>query len=469
VQQQATTGGKLNRSGTARVVGETQPKPPQQPAAGGTPKVKRVVKSMPPPPPGAHASFTYSVDAMRQLPDLYRTVLESMGARAVSSPSSSNVIFLSQHNARTYFERPGLSSMELRHDARVLYLSGETHLLDHVLRHDLYCDPSTEVAVAYRDGLAQMRGVRWLLRPRVGPIGPRCSVQDLNMPIWYDPELIAIRIPDDAFSDRDMMTVMRTCVLVTGSGQVYVAAEGETLYYDPNNLGKPPRQEQMHTLGLGVRDVFEDGLRPLFKAFFSSSRGEQMRPLNQCQVFWADAFTRRVGSRLVPWWIELHAVPLNPASRSMFVGGAADRTLLKKGRAWITSRIPHYRIDLTATASMLDSCLGQIRNPNASLCVFDHTRRSQKDGSRSGRDHRSRSSRDRSRSSRDRSRSSRARSKSKSRTGSKSKSKSQRTESVTKSTADVAPKGSDDSSKDRPSSVSSAEHRSKRTRQDRKR
>lgn len=426
-QAAITPSGKINKSGTARVVGGdphaatmASLRPPgarapaaRAPAARAPPARVRGAGVRAPGAPasiaksgaqgsaqgaaaaanarvgglyGAHGAgrieFTYSVDAMRNLHEVYKLALESCGGGPTSSPSTSTILFLSQQSARAFLERPVTSAFDMRHDAHVAYLTGEAYLLDHVLREqvrraamaaaDLISQP--EIAVAHRDGLGLDRGTRWLLRPRVGPLGPRCRVQDLNMSVWYDPELIAIRLPDDMFTQRDMFTVIRTCVLVCGSGQVFVAPEGEVLFYDANNFTKPPRQESLRSIGVSTKDVFEDKLRELFASFFSSKAGAQVMPNNQFQIFWVDALTRRVGSKLQPWWIDVNAAMLAPACRSMFVGGESDKYTKRGQKTSVTSKLPLYQIDLGNTASMIRSCVDLLLHPSSAACILEPAR-----------------------------------------------------------------------------------------------
>jgi hypothetical protein len=343
--------------------------------------------------------FRYHVEPSKHLNRTYHEVLADSGGSPTPSPENANILFLSQQSCRAIMETPVTAHLDMLPDAKIAYLSGESVLIDHVLREQMrraYVTAEqgggggagpvlalSEFAVSYyrKDESAGPRdsASRWLVRPRVGPLGPMCHIQEMSSPVWYNPEAIAIRLPHDMYQERDFFTVLRTAVLVCATGQVYLSPEGELLFYDANNFAAPPRQENLRMAGISTADVFGEGVREIFRSFFLSGPGSQQILEGQFQIFWVDALTRKSGGRVQPWWIDVHAVLLSPARRSMFVNAAENervRALRGSGKAAVRLaksivRSASDNLDVSGTFAMVKTCIDCLLRPNSSMLIWD--------------------------------------------------------------------------------------------------
>lgn len=347
------------------------------------------------------AGFRYHVEPSKHLNPIYHQTLQACGGADSPTAESANIVFLSQQSCRAIMEAPITAHLDMLPDAKVAYISGESILIDHVLREELRREylqssadvvdggatvttgpilPMSEFAVSYRRSTSSIvESSRWLVRPRVGPLGPTCHIQEMNSPVWYNPEAMAIRLPSDMYQEQDFFTVLRTAVLVCATGHVYLSADGELLFYDTNDFSRPPRQESLRSIGISTADVFGEGVREIFRAFFLSPHGQQQMFQGQFQIFWIDALTRKEGGRLRPWWIDVHAVMLSPARRSMFVNASeADkiRALRSSGKAAVRLAKSIVRgtsdhLSMAVTAAMIKTCIDCLLRPNSSMLILD--------------------------------------------------------------------------------------------------
>lgn len=196
-------------------------------------------RSAPLGPTAAPSRFTFAAEHASGISPPVQAALRLCGGTPVSNPSEAHVLFLDRRTSGKMLESPAHpGAINVSTNAKVAYLTGEHHLVDHSLRHELL---QTWVEHAEKEDAEMIQPLlttvhtallsgdqkgTYLQRPRYGPVGPRCAVRP-TPETMYQPYSVFVSLPDDLFKWRGKFTLLRATVLVTGRGEVYVGPDCE--------------------------------------------------------------------------------------------------------------------------------------------------------------------------------------------------------------------------------------------------